>query len=148
MRMMSILERRKSSAPVPLVDEVADVGAPFGHHSGEGSGHALVALQLLELLYIRGCRYDGSLLRCKILIVLVNLLLSDRVGFDQILIALGRYAGKREIGLRLIECGACAYELLVHFRRVDFSENLAAIYVRAYIRVPVRDVSIGAGIDR
>ncbi len=66
MRITSILERRTSSAPVPLLPAL--MRSPMSvrrsvTRPAKGSGHTFVALLLLELLYIRSSKYDGSLLR-------------------------------------------------------------------------------------
>ncbi len=37
----------------------------------------------------------------------------------------------RESGLRLFDCGARLIQLLVHFRRIDFRENLPGLHAFA-----------------
>ena len=77
----------------------------------------------------------------------VGILAGDSVGFDQVGVAISLNAGVVGVGLRGGQVGLRLGQLLVYFRRRDLGEQRAFPYLRTDVKIPLRQITGGPGVD-
>ena len=105
-------------------------------------------MQRLELFYIRLIGLDDGVVGIVSADGVVRVLLRDRIGLKQILVAILGDLRQSEIGLCRGEVAARLLELLVDFRRVDLGEKLALFHAGSNVYVPLVYVAAGARVNR
>src|SRR6185437_5734260 len=114
---------------------------------GERSIDVLEGLKLLEAADVSFRGFDGSAPGGSSADGDVGLLLGDRVGLEEVLVALCGAVGEREVGLRALEVGFGDLELLVHLRGFDDGHELALSDVLSDVDEKLLEIAIGARID-
>ena len=133
----------RGSAAAAGIDQLADVGIARRDHAVKGRVHFLEGLHVLQPLHIGLGRFDGGPAGIVISRGIVDVLLRDRIRFQQFLVARGRDFREAHVGLGRGEVRARLLQLLIHFRRIDFGEQLSRFHIRADIGVPLFQVTVG-----
>src|ERR1700730_2296746 len=140
-------EKLCTQTTVAGVDEVTHFCFSSGYHPVEGGVDLLESLHLLEPAHFGGGGLHVCGLRVEVLVVVVDFLLGNRIGFDQVAVAWRGHRGGLEIRLRLGQHRASVAQLLIDLRRFDYREELPFAYVGSDISIPNAEVAVDAGVD-
>ena len=80
----------RGAAAATGIDQRSNIGVARGDHTVEGSVNRLERLQLFQPFHIGPRRLDGRSACFVVPVCIVNILLRDRFGLHQILVARGR----------------------------------------------------------
>ncbi len=77
----------------------------------------------------------------------IDFLLGDTIRLDELLVTRRGNLGKIRIGLRGIQIGARLRQLLIHFRSVNISKQIALTDAAPNVVIPLFQIAVGARID-
>src|SRR5438874_6550894 len=77
----------------------------------------------------------------------VDLLLGNTFGFDEILVAVRGDVGKIRVGFGSFQVGFGLRKLLVHFGCINVGKKFASAHAGADIAIPFFEIPVGAGVD-
>src|SRR6267142_6880326 len=92
-------------------------------------------------------RRNRSLLGGKITGGVIDFLLGDAFGLDEIFEAVRGDVGKTQVGLGGVQVGFGLCELLIDFGRINVGKKLASAHAGADVAIPLFQVPVGAGVD-
>jgi hypothetical protein len=147
-RLRDVKQFLRRTACAACIDQRADIDVARGHRAVERRIDFLERLGFFEPRDVETRGIERGFLREHVADLFVGFLFRHRLALQHVGPAIRCTFRQREIGLGIREIGARGAQLIVHFRCIDFREQLAVFHVRADIGVPLLQIAVGARVNR
>ena len=128
--------------------ELAHIERPHRHRPGKWRGDPAEADHFLEPLHLCARSLDCGFLQREIARLFIRLLTADGLRHEHLPPATRGGFRERTRSLDLRKLSATLREIAIHFRRVEFREELILFHLRADVHEPAAHVAVRARVDR